>query len=115
MKATGIVRRVDDLGRIVIPKGIRRTLKIREGDPFTYLHAINTKRPNHLSLFHFYTILPVHLQHIRRRRSSVGIIQNRTGTILRTIHHERKLRLLQLRNTIHLAGGIRFQTLPTAL
>ena len=32
MKATGIVRRVDDLGRIVIPKEIRRTLRIREGD-----------------------------------------------------------------------------------
>ena len=33
MKATGIVRRVDDLGRIVIPKEIRRTRPIREGDP----------------------------------------------------------------------------------
>ena len=33
MKATGIVSRVDDLGRIVIPKEIRRTLRIREGDP----------------------------------------------------------------------------------
>ena len=33
MKATGIVRRVNDLGRIVIPKEIRRTLKIRERDP----------------------------------------------------------------------------------
>ena len=33
MKATGIVRRVEDLGRIVIPKEIRRTLRIREGDP----------------------------------------------------------------------------------
>lgn len=33
MKATGIVRRVDDLGRIVIPKEIRRTARIKEGDP----------------------------------------------------------------------------------
>ena len=33
MKATGIVRRIDDLGRIVIPKEIRRTLRIREGNP----------------------------------------------------------------------------------
>ena len=33
MKATGIVRRIDDLGRIVIPKEIRRTLRIRETDP----------------------------------------------------------------------------------
>ena len=33
MKATGIVRRIDDLGRVVIPKEIRRTLRIRVGDP----------------------------------------------------------------------------------
>ena len=33
MKATGIVRRIDDLGRVVIPKEIRRTCNIREGDP----------------------------------------------------------------------------------
>lgn len=33
MKATGIVRRIDDLGRIVVPKEIRRTMRIREGDP----------------------------------------------------------------------------------
>lgn len=33
MKATGIVRRIDDLGRVIIPKDIRRSLKIREGDP----------------------------------------------------------------------------------
>ena len=48
MKATGIVRRVDDLGRIVIPKEILRTLRIREGDPLhttltsfdSFLHGI---------------------------------------------------------------------------
>lgn len=33
MKATGIVRRIDDLGRVIIPKEIRRTLRIKEGDP----------------------------------------------------------------------------------
>ena len=33
LKATGIVRRIDDLGRIVIPKEVRRTLRLREGDP----------------------------------------------------------------------------------
>ena len=45
MKATGIVRRIDDLGRVVIPKEIRRTLIIREGDPleiFTYKIITNT-------------------------------------------------------------------------
>ena len=33
MKATGIIRRIDDLGRVVIPKEIRRTMRLREGDP----------------------------------------------------------------------------------
>ena len=42
MKATGIVRRIDDLGRVVIPKEIRRTLRIREGDPLhTTLDPLN--------------------------------------------------------------------------
>ena len=42
MKATGIVRRIDDLGRVVIPKEIRRTLRLREGTPLE------------LSLIHIY-------------------------------------------------------------
>ncbi len=46
MKATGIVRRIDDLGRIVIPKEIRRTLRIREGDPM----EIYTDRENGIIL-----------------------------------------------------------------
>ena len=43
MKATGIVRRIDDLGRVVIPKEIRRTMRIREGDP-TLTTLANTDR-----------------------------------------------------------------------
>lgn len=39
MKATGIVRRIDDLGRVVVPKEIRRTLRIREGDRLKYLQT----------------------------------------------------------------------------
>ncbi|MBR2377740.1 MAG: AbrB/MazE/SpoVT family DNA-binding domain-containing protein [Clostridia bacterium] len=47
MKATGIVRRIDDLGRIVIPKEIRKTLKIKEGDPleiFVQTNEVMLKR-----------------------------------------------------------------------
>ena len=43
MKATGIVRRVDNLGRIVIPKEIRRTLRIREGDPLLTTLTVSEK------------------------------------------------------------------------
>ena len=43
MKATGIVRRVDDLGRIVIPKEIRRTLRIHEGDPLLKTLTVSEK------------------------------------------------------------------------
>ena len=44
MKATGIVRRIDDLGRVVIPKEIRRTLRLREGTP---LEIFRQGRRNH--------------------------------------------------------------------
>ena len=46
MKATGIVRRIDDLGRVVIPKEIRRTMRIREGDP---LQTTSTQSENYIS------------------------------------------------------------------
>lgn len=42
MKATGIIRRIDDLGRVVIPKEVRRTLHIREGDPLEIFIEKNT-------------------------------------------------------------------------
>ena len=46
MKATGIVRRIDDLGRVVIPKEIRRTLRIREGDLGKKIPHAATKDPH---------------------------------------------------------------------
>ena len=47
MKATGIVRRIDDLGRVVIPKEIRRTLRIKEGDPLErYTDRVTSFRRN---------------------------------------------------------------------
>jgi len=50
MKATGIVRRIDDLGRVVIPKEIRRTLRIREGDPLLTTLADREKTCNKAEL-----------------------------------------------------------------
>lgn len=43
MKATGIVRRIDDLGRVVIPKEIRRTMRIREETPWKSIQAATEK------------------------------------------------------------------------
>ena len=54
MKATGIIRRIDDLGRVVIPRGIRRSLKIREGDPLEILiekNCVCFKKYSALGLF----------------------------------------------------------------
>ena len=53
MKATGIVRRIDDLGRVVIPKEIRRTMRIREGDPLCtlLLHSLKPALLLGLSVF----------------------------------------------------------------
>ena len=51
MKATGIVRRIDDLGRVVIPKEIRRTMRIREGDPL-----LTTLTPKERVVFYLETL-----------------------------------------------------------
>ena len=67
MKATGIVRRVDDLGRIVIPKEIRRTLRIREGDPL----EIYTEKDGDV---------------IFRKYSPMGDMQDTAGRLCEAIH-----------------------------
>lgn len=54
MRATGIIRRIDDLGRVVIPKEIRRTLGMKEGDPleiYTDKDTVIFKKFNELSFF----------------------------------------------------------------
>ena len=50
MRATGIVRRIDDLGRVVIPKEIRRGLRIHEGDPLEIYTAHDSELGDHLIL-----------------------------------------------------------------
>ena len=49
MKATGIVRRIDDLGRVVIPKEIRRTMRIREGDPLLKTLTVEEKAIHYIT------------------------------------------------------------------
>ena len=55
MKATGIVRRIDDLGRVVIPKEIRRTMRIRESDPLltTLIESTNAGKSSVCRTFSF--------------------------------------------------------------
>lgn len=53
MKATGIIRRIDDLGRVVIPKEIRRTMNIREGDP---LEIFLDAKTNSVCFSKYYTL-----------------------------------------------------------
>lgn len=67
MKATGIVRRIDDLGRVVIPKEIRRTLRIREGDPL----EIFTDREGEVIL---------------KKYSPIGELANFAGQYARALH-----------------------------
>ena len=56
MRATGIVRRIDDLGRVVIPKEIRRSLHINDGDPLEIYTAHDDVLGNHLILAKYQTV-----------------------------------------------------------
>jgi len=65
MKATGIVRRIDDLGRIVIPKEIRRTMRIREGETF----QITLKKASNIT---FMNVLTGLCERLEREYIAVG-------------------------------------------
>lgn len=73
MKATGIVRRIDDLGRVVIPKEIRRTMRIREGD---LLHTTLTPFDRFCWAIHSvvegYTNIMKNSLHIREKCSTIN-------------------------------------------
>ena len=74
MKATGIVRRIDDLGRVVIPKEIRRTMRIREGDPL----EIFTDREGEIILKKYiralYSALGIYLPLITTNCAVLGVV-----------------------------------------
>ena len=67
MRATGIVRRVDDLGRVVIPKEIRREMRIREGDPL----EIFVDKNEGLVCFQRYDIDKNYLEELKRLSDNI--------------------------------------------
>ena len=94
MKATGIVRRIDDLGRVVIPKEIRRTMRIREGDPL----EIYTEKDGEL---------------IFKKYSPVGELSTFAGQICDSLHKvtEQTAIVCDRDNVIAAAGGKRRELL----
>lgn len=87
MKATGIVRRIDDLGRVVVPKEIRRTLRIREGDPL----EIYTDREGGIILRKYSPIGELSQFQNNMRRpwhrilAILSVLQTETGILLRPV------------------------------
>lgn len=85
MKATGIVRRIDDLGRVVVPKEIRRTLRIREGDPL----EIYTDREGGIILRKYSPIGELsqfskqYAEALAQNTAILSVLQTETGILLR--------------------------------
>ncbi len=93
MKATGIVRRIDDLGRVVIPKEIRRTLRIREGDPL----EIYTEKDGEVifkkyspigELSHF---VGVYTETVGKATGLTAVITDRDSVIAASGQHKKEL------------------------
>ena len=94
MKATGIIRRIDDLGRVVIPKEIRREMRIREGDPL----EIFVDKNEGLVCFQKYDIEKNYLTELKRLSDSIEEhfwSQENDGNlkIINTAIHEIELQL----------------------
>lgn len=88
MKATGIVRRIDDLGRVVIPKEIRRTMRIREGDPL----EIYTDREGEV---------------IFKKYSPIGELANFAGEYAETLYKTCSLSvIISDRDTVIASAGV---------
>ena len=93
MKATGIVRRIDDLGRVVIPKEIRRTLRIREGDPLEIFtekdgEVIFKKYSPVGELSHF---VSVYAETINKSTGITAVITDKDSVIAVAGAHKREL------------------------
>ncbi len=86
MKATGIVRRIDDLGRVVIPKEIRRTMRIREGDPL----EIYTSRDGEV---------------IFKKYSLLGGVEDFAGQLCETMSRSTGCAVTDRDTVISVAGG----------
>ncbi len=109
MKATGIVRRIDDLGRVVIPKEIRRTMRIREGDPleiytdadgevifkkYSPIGELSAQTKQYAEVLYRSTNLPVLITDRDRVIACAGIpkkdaLERRVGTALESIMESR--------------------------
>lgn len=82
MRATGIVRRIDDLGRVVIPKELRRSFKIREGDALE-IYTDNINNAICLRKYNLYEILnPEHMAAALRFAKLKGFVVDREGEVV---------------------------------
>ena len=82
MKATGIVRRIDDLGRVVIPKEIRRTMRIREGDPL----EIYTSNDGEVIFKKYSAISEMRFQGYQKRNSMNAVFHLNLRTLWKAVN-----------------------------